>query len=142
VATNYLTNKGRYDALYAYLNGATILVALLDENFVPSKSAIVFADDLTDELTCTGYERKTLGTVVISQDDTLHLGKLTAADVVWAALGPATEGPTAQYAAFIKVVNDDTDSPVIAIMDVAKPTNGGVFTLSKHVANAALLWLA
>jgi hypothetical protein len=142
VATNYLTNKGRYDALYAYLSGATILCALLDENFTPSKSAIVFADDLTNELTCTGYERKTLGTVVISQDDTLHLGKLAAADIAWAALGPATAGPTVQYAAFIKFVTVDADSPVIAILDVAKPTNGGVFTLSKHVVNAAFFWLA
>jgi hypothetical protein len=141
VATNYLTNKARYDALYAYLNGATVKVALLDENYVPSKDH-VFAEDLTDELTCEGYERKTLATVVISQDDTLDLGKLAAADVVWSALGPATGGPTAQYAAFIKFVSDDTDSPIVAIVDVGKATNGGVFTLSKHVANAAFLWLA
>jgi hypothetical protein len=141
VATNYLTNKARYDALYAYLNGATVKVALLDENYVPSK-AHVFAEDLTNELTCDGYERKTLATVVISQDDTLYFGKLSAANVVWDALGPATGGPTAQYAAFIKFVSDDTDSPIISIMDVVKATNGGVFTLSKHVTNAAFLWLA
>jgi hypothetical protein len=140
VATNWLTNKARYDALYAYLNGATILCALLDENYVPDK-AHVFADDLTDELTCEGYERKTVGTVVISQDDTLDLGKLSAADIVWDALGPATLGPTAKYAAFIKFVSEDADSPIIAIVDVDKATNGGAFTLSKHVVNAAFCWL-
>jgi hypothetical protein len=142
VATNYLTNKARYDALVAYLNGATIKVLLLDDTFTPSKSTFVFADDLTDELTCTGYERKTLGTVVISQDDTLNLGKLSAANVVYAALGPSTGGPTVGYAAFIKFVTEDSDSPVIAIVDVGKDTNGGEFTLSKHVVNAAFLWLA
>ena len=141
MATNWMTNKGRYDALYAYLNGATIKCLLLDDSFTPSKDH-VFADALSHELTCTGYERKTLGTVVISQDDTLNLGKLTAADIAWAALGPATDGPTVQYAAFIKFVTTDADSPVIAILDVAKPTNGGVFTLSKHVVNAAFFWLA
>lgn len=141
MATNYLTNKARYDALYAYLNGATIKCVLLDEAYTPSKDH-VFADDLTDELTCDGYTRKTLGTVVISQDDTLDLGKISAADVVWSALGPATGGPTVGYAAFIKFVTEDADSPIIAIVDVGKDTNGGAFTLSKHVANAAFLWLS
>jgi hypothetical protein len=141
VATNYLTNKARYDALYAYLNGATIKCLLLDDAFTPSKDH-VFADALSHELTCTGYARKTLGTVVISQDDTLDFGKLSAAAVVWDALGPATGGPIVQYAAFIKFVTVDADSPVIAVVDVGKATNGGEFTLSKHVANAAFLWLA
>jgi hypothetical protein len=141
VATNWLTNKARYDALYAYLNGATLKCLLLDDSFTPSKDH-VFASALTHELTCAGYVRKTLGTVVISQDDTLDLGKLAAADVVWDALGPATAGPTVGYAALIKFVTTDADSPVIAILDVAKATNGGAFTLSKHVVNAAFLWLA
>ena len=141
MATNWLTNKARYDALYAYLNGATIKCILLESGYTPNKDH-VFASALTNELTCTGYARKTLGTVVVSQDDTLDLGKLSAADVVWDALGPATGGPTVTYAAFIKFITDDAASPIIAIMDVGKGTNGGEFTLSKHVVNASFLWIA
>jgi hypothetical protein len=142
MATNWMTNKARYDMLYAYLNGATIKCALLESGYTPSKDH-VFASALTNELTCTGYARKTLGTVVISQDDTLDLGKIAAADIVWTpALGPSTGGPIAKYAALIKFVTEDADSPIIAILDVDKQTNGGVFTLSKHVVNAAFAWLA
>jgi hypothetical protein len=141
VSTNWLTNGARYAALYAYLNGATIKVLLLDPTYTPNKDHL-FASSLSGELTCSGYVRKTLGSVVISKDDTLDLGKLAAADVVWSALGPSTGGPTVQYAAFIKFVTTDADSPIIGIADVEKDTNGGAFTLSEHVTNAAFLWLA
>jgi hypothetical protein len=141
MATNWLSNRARKQALYAHLNGATIKVLLLTSDYMPNKDH-VFASELSGELTCTGYERKTLASVVISQDDTLDVGKLAATAPVWAALGPASGGPETAYAVFIKWDTDDEHSEIISVKDCVLQTNSGQFTLNPNATYAAYLWIS
>lgn len=130
------TNKGR--TLIA--NGSvdlltdTLKVMLLSAAYTPNKDHNFVSDLGANELSGTGYTagfggagRKTLASKTVTQDDTNDLAVFDAADVTWTAINAGTVA----YAAVVKEVTSNADSPVLAIIDVSPDvaTNGGDWTL-------------
>lgn len=74
----------------------------------------------------SGYSRKTLSTQAVSQDNTDDEAEFDAADVSWSSLN----GETIQGVIVYKEVTDDTDSPIVTVIDdsdavdLPLPTNG------------------
>jgi hypothetical protein len=130
------TNKGR--TLIA--NGSvdlltdTLKVMLLSAAYTPNKDHNFISDISANELSGTGYTagfggagRKTLASKTVTQDDTNDLAIFDAADVTWTAINAGTVA----YAAVVKEVTSNADSPVLAVLDVSPDvaTNGGDWTL-------------
>ncbi len=130
------TNKGR--TLIA--NGSvdlltdTLKVMLLSSAYTPNKDHNFISDISANELSGTGYTagfggsgRKTLAGKTVTQDDTNDLAVFDANDVTWTAINAGTVA----YAAVVKEVTSNADSPVLAVLDVSPDvaTNGGDWTL-------------
>lgn len=118
------------------INDATIKAMLVNSGYTPDVDHN-FADSITaatsKELSGTGYVggfggagRKALGTKTITQDDTANVAYFNCADIVWTAI----DAGTVSFIAIIKEVTADTDSPLLAIIDVSPDivTNGGNYT--------------
>ncbi len=80
-----------------------------------------------NELSGTGYSRKTLASKTVTVDNTADECRYDAADVTWTG---ADFGTVAGGVVFLQVTND-TDSVPIAWVELtsAAVTNGGDFTL-------------
>jgi hypothetical protein len=115
----------------------TIKVMLVSSAYTPDKDHD-FVTSITGgsskELSGTGYTagfggagRKTLASKTVTKDDTNDIAYFDAADTTWLTISAGT----AAYAAVIKEVTDDTDSPILAVVDVSPdiPTNGGDYTV-------------
>lgn len=131
------TNKGRTLIVDGTINllTATIKVMLLGTAYTPNKDHNFVSDLGAVELSGTGYTagfngsgRKTLSSKTVTKDDTNDLAIFDAADITWTGINAGT----AAYAAVIKENTSDSDSPVIAIIDLSPDvvTNGGNFTCS------------
>ena len=81
-----------FNALTKYLlNGSvnllsdTIKVMLCTASYVPSKDAHEYRDDVTNEITGTGYSAGgiALGTKSVTQDNAEDLSRFNAADAEW-----------------------------------------------------------
>jgi len=86
-----------------------------------------FVDDAdTNELSGTGYVRKTLASKTLTVDDTADEVRWDAADITWTGADFGTVNAMVIY----KEVVDDTDSELIAYVELSSPavTNGGDFT--------------
>lgn len=133
------TNKARTLLLNTGINllTDTIKVMLVNTSYVESKSHD-FVSSITGgtskELSGTGYTagfggsgRKTLSSKTVTQDNTNNKAYFDAADVTWTAINAGTVG----FVAVIKEVTSDSDSPIIAIIDVSPDivTNGGDYTV-------------
>lgn len=137
---SFFTNK----ALTELANGGldldtnTLKVMLLRETLVPTKAMDVVSEINTHELSVTGYTggfggagRKTLTGVTVVEDDTNNRARVTLPDQTWTALG---SGQSIAYAAIIREGTADTDSLIVAFIDVTNAgtpvaTNGGDVTL-------------
>jgi len=120
------------------LTSDTIKVMLVMNTYTPNKddnfvSAITNAT--SKELSGTGYVagfggsgRKTLASKTITQDDTNDVAFFDAADLTWATIDAGTVG----FAAIIKEVSADSDSPILAVVDISPDvvTNGGDYTIT------------
>lgn len=115
------------------LEADTIQVLLVDAGYTPSKNH-VFVDDVSaDELSGTGYVRKTLAGKAVSIDTTNHRAIFDATDPVWTGL----DAGTINGAVLFKFVSDDTDSPVIGFLDATDlVTNGSDVTLVFNAGGA------
>jgi hypothetical protein len=100
-----------------------------DHNYVNSITAAT-----SKEISGTGYAagfggsgRKTLASKTVTQDDTNDVAYFDALDVTWTAIDAGTVG----FAAIIKEVTTDSDSPLLCVVDVSPdvPTNGGDYTI-------------
>lgn len=116
----------------------TIKVMLVSAAYTPDKDHN-FVSSITGgtskELSGTGYAatfggsgRKTLAGKAVTQDDTNDVAYFDANDVTWAGINAGT----AAYAVVIKEVSADTDSPILAVVDVSPDvaTNGGDYTIT------------
>lgn len=106
----------------------TIRVLLVDDTHVPDQDADIFVADVSaDEVAVAGYARITLANKTSVKDNGNNRTDYGADNPVWAALAA---GVTIAYAYVFKLVTNDADSPLIALLDGADvATNGGQVTL-------------
>jgi len=106
----------------------TIRVMLLKSSFTPDQDADIFVSDVVaDEIGVAGYARITLANKFSTKDNANNRTDYGADNPVWAALAA---GETIGWAIVFKLVTNDADSPVIALLDGTDvPTNGGQVTL-------------
>lgn len=111
------------------LDTDTIKVMLLSSSHTQNIDTHEYIDDVSaNEVSGTGYTAggATLGSKVVSVDDTDDEGVFDAADVTW-----ASSTITARYAAIYKDTGTPGTSPIIAILDFGsdQSSSSGDFTI-------------
>lgn len=128
--TNIIYNKGKTKILNAGIDllSDTIKCALVTSSYTPDKDAHVFFDDITNEVSGTGYTAggKALANKAINQDDTNNRAEFDADDVIW-----TVSTLTARAAVLYKDTGTDSTSPLIAYIDFDTDytTSGTDFTI-------------
>jgi hypothetical protein len=110
------------------LSTDTLGVLLVDTDYAPDPAHVFVADVAAQELSGTGYVRKTLANKSVSEDAANNRGEFTADPVVWTAINAGT----AKGAVLFKSTEDDATAELIAFFEFASPvaTNGGDFTVN------------
>lgn len=105
------------------LDTDTIKVALVTADYTPSQDDHEYFDDVTNEITGTGYTAggATLADITVTQDNTGNTAVVDAADSSW-----ASASFTARAAVIYKDTGDAATSPLIKYVD---------FGANKTVAN-------
>lgn len=124
-------NKGKQ----LMLNGGVdfdaddIRVALVTSSYTPDADHD-FANDLMNELSGGNYVRKALAGESVTLDNANDRAYFDATDPVWTALGAAAGTPA--YCIVFKQVTNDTDSPLLAWLELTSPPtpNGGDYTVN------------
>ena len=110
------------------LDTDTIKVALVTSSYTPDQDADEFFDDVTNEVSGTGYTAggATLASAAVTEDTTNDLGKFDAADVTW-----SSSTITARGAVIYKSTGTASTSPLIAYIDFGadKSSSAGDFTI-------------
>lgn len=110
------------------LDNDTIKVALVTSSYTPDADTHEDFDDVTDEVTGTGYSAggETLANVSVTKDTTDDEGVFDADDVTW-----TSSEITARGAVIYKDSGDATTSWLIAYIDFGedKTSSGGDFTI-------------
>ena len=116
----------------------TIKVSLHTSTLTPSADTHLYFDDLTNEVSGTGYSAggATLASKTLTQDDTNDRGVCDAADVTWSA-----STITARYAAVYKSTGTASTSPVIGIIDFGadKSSSATDFVIQYHASGIVYL---
>lgn len=130
-------NKGKYQILSGStdLLNDTIKVMLVDSDYSFDADHNFVSQVSSDELSVSGYTggfngagRKTLASKTVTEDDTNDRAYFDAADLTWTSLAT---GATIGGAILIKEVTNDTDSVLLAFIDLTNtPTNGGDVTVA------------
>lgn len=111
------------------LDTDTIKVALVTSSYTPDQDAHDFFDDVTNEVSGTGYTAggATLGSVTVTADNTDNEGVFDAADTSW-----TTATITARAAIIYKSTGTASTSALIAYVDFGsdKVSTAGTFTIS------------
>ena len=123
------------------LQNDTIKVMLVTSSYTPNKDHD-FADDLTGELSGTGYTggfngsgRKTLGSKAFSTDTTNDRVEWTFGAVTWTAINAGSP----KYAIILKEITNDAASRLIAYLDLGTvTTNGGDLVVTPDAVLGAL----
>jgi len=138
------TKRKLFEASIDYVND-TIKIALIDNSvsYSPSQDSEEFVADILDggttasEYADTNYTRPTLSGTVTNQDNMNDRGTWDANDVTFSNLGSAN-GDTIQAVVVFKQVTDDTDSPVLRVLDdseesaLPQGTNGSDVVIQWH----------
>lgn len=127
-----------YNKLYQLaLTGAvdleddTINVLLVDNTYTADKTHDFVSDVVADELSGTGYTRKTLAGKSVTLDNGNNRVTFDATDPVWTGLDAGVIGG----AVIFKQVTNDADSPLICFLDPTNlTTNGSDVTLQFNAA--------
>jgi hypothetical protein len=110
------------------LDTDTIKVALVTSSYAPNQDSHDFFDDVTDEVSGTGYTAggATLANKAVTQDNTDNEGVFDADDVTW-----STSTITARGAVIYKSTGTASTSPIICYIDFGsdKSSSAGNFTL-------------
>jgi hypothetical protein len=123
------------------LNADTIKVILVTSAYTPNKDHD-FADDLTNELSGTGYTggfngsgRKTIGSKAFSTDTANDRVEFTFGAVTWTAINAGSP----KYAILVKEITNDAATRLIAYLDLGTvTTNGGDLTITPDGTAGAL----
>jgi len=113
----------------------TFKIALYTSSYTWSVDGADTAYAATNEISAANYSAggATLGSLVVTQDDTNDRAKWDAADVTWTALGAASPRHAVLY--------DDTTATkwVLIHWELATDSNGGNYTLQFHTDGILLL---
>jgi len=123
---NTLYNKGLEEFFKGNIDlvNDTINLMLVDQTHTPSKANSFVADVVADELSGTGYSRKTLGTKAVAT--VANVIRFTAADPSWTGLNAGE----INGAIIFKQVTNDADSILIAYLEITNlVTNGSDVTI-------------
>lgn len=136
-------NSGLRDVLDRTIDLAadTIKLILVTSAYTPDKDHD-FANDLTNELSGTGYTsgfggagRKTIGSKAFSTDTTNDRVEFTFGAVTWTAINAGSP----KYAILVKEITNDAASRLIAYLDLGTvSTNGGDLTITPDAIAGAL----
>jgi hypothetical protein len=111
------------------LDTDTIKVALVTSSYTPDQDAHDFFDDITNEVSGTGYTAggASLANKAVTADNTDNEGVFDADDVSW-----TTSTITARGAILYKSTGTASTSPLIAYLDFGsdKISTAGTFTIS------------
>ena len=111
------------------LDTDTIKVALVTSTYTPDQDVHDFFDDITNEVTGTGYTAggATLANKAVTADNTDNEGVFDADDVSW-----TTSTITARGAVLYKSTGVASTSPLIAYLDFTtdKVSTAGTFTIA------------
>ncbi|MCL4764528.1 MAG: hypothetical protein KJ018_22570, partial [Burkholderiales bacterium] len=121
---NLVTNKLKYELMTgdANLDAADLRVLLLTTTGSVTPDTNVVNDIVANELAVSGYARQAIAGETVTEDDANDFAYLDATDATFSALAT---GATIGWAALLRQVTNDTDSPVYAGYDVTDtPTNG------------------
>lgn len=110
------------------LSSDPIGVLLVDTDYVPNVAHVFVSDVVSEELSGTGYVRKTLVNKGVSEDVANNRGEFTADPVVWNAINAGT----AKGVVLFKSTGNDATAELIAFLEFSSPvvTNGGDFTVN------------
>ena len=127
------TTNGRVD-----WDTDTIKVALVTSAYTPNFDTHNFFDDVTNEVTGTGYTAggATLGSVTITLDTTNDRVDVDAADVSW-----TTSTITARGAVIYKSTGTASTSPLIAYLDFTTDqiSSAGTFLITWNASGIVRL---
>ena len=116
----------------------TIKVALCSSSYVPDQDVHDFFDDITNEVTGTGYTAggATLATKTSGYNATTNITTLDAADTVW-----STSTITARYAVIYKSTGTASTSPLIGYIDFGsnQSSSAGDFTIQWNASGIVQL---
>jgi len=124
-----VTHRGMYLILKGdvSLTTDTIKVMLLNSAFTPLATHNVISDISASELSVVGYTggfagsgRKTLASKTYTEDDAGGTATFDAADLTWTTISSAAS----VYAAIVKEVTADADSPVLAYIQFTAQVGG------------------
>lgn len=123
-----------------------IRVALYDDTtaYSPDPDTVEFVADLLDggttaaEYSDTNYSRQSLANQTTSQDDTNDRSVWDADDVTFASLG-SSNGDTIQGVVIFKQVTDDTDSPILRVIDDSEEAD---LPLATNGSDVTIEWAA
>jgi hypothetical protein len=109
----------------------TIKVALCTSSYVPDQDAHDFFNDITNEITGTGYTAggATLGSKSVAYTGGSNTLSLDAADTQW-----TTASFTARYAIVYKDTGTSSTSPLLGYLDFGadQTVSSGTFTIQWH----------
>ena len=110
------------------LDSDTIKVMLVTSSYTPDQDNHDYKDDVTNEVSGTGYTAggAALSNKSVSQDNTNDKGVFDADDVTW-----SSSTITARGAVLYKDTGDDSTSPLICYFDFGsdKSSSNGDFTI-------------
>lgn len=112
-----------------HTGGDTIKVALVTSSYTPDQDAHDFFDDVTNEVSGTGYSAggNTLASQAVSQDNTDNEAVFDASDTNW-----ASSTITARGAVVYKSTGTASTSPLICYFDFGsdQTSSSGNFTIT------------
>ena len=119
----------------------TLKLILVTSSYTPDADHN-FADDLTNELSGTGYTggfagsgRKTIGSKAFETDTTNNRVEFTWGGVTWTAINAGNP----KYAILVKEITNDAATRLIAYLDLGTVvTNGGDLTVTPSATLGAL----
>lgn len=124
--------KGQYSATAARRVDwvtDTIKVALTTSSYTPNQDTHDFFDDITNEITGTGYSAggASLANKTLTYDTSTNQTRLDADDTVW-----STSTITARYAVIYKDTGTASTSPLLGYIDFGadQTTSAADFTIS------------
>ena len=88
----------------------------------------VLANGSTTEATFTNYARATLGSIVVTVDDSGDTVKVDCADITFSSAGGATNNTCTDVIIYEEVTNDSDSIPLV-MLDAAFTTDGNDVTL-------------
>lgn len=120
------------------LDTDTIKVALVTSSYVPSQDNHDFFNDVTNEVSGTGYSAggATLATKTVTQDDSNDRGVFDADDVSW-----ATSTITARAAVIYKSTGVSSTSALIAYIDFSTDQTTSATTFRIEWSASGILYI-